>query len=399
MMKRGLLEAGLTMLATPTGQGGALSGISRGLLAGVQGARGDYDKQREKALGLDKSAGLGEWRELTKNLSPDDMVKAQRIKLGLQGRASGAAVKYAEVRGADGRTRWMAFDPNDPNKVQLAGGEQVVSVSDNPPVAMSPDQINQTAQKMRADGGNPDEVARWADQQFSAYQLALGAGNSPYQQPSYKPTPLAGGMMTSRAPEEEAEAKKRAEYQAELDYAAQIEAAKAAAKAGVEAQYAPQIAAATESAKIGAENEAKLVAGAPDAMRKSLQLFTLLDKAIKHPGRQAATGTSAAVPWDFAYGSDAKDFLTIQKQLEGKAFLEAFESLKGGGQITQIEGEKATQAMARLDRAQSEGAYVEALNELKAIAASAYARAKKRTGAQPAQPSGNKFGRFVIEEN
>lgn len=55
MMKRGLLEAGLTMLATPTGAGNSpVMGIARGLLAGQQGVRADAEDARSKALGLDQ---------------------------------------------------------------------------------------------------------------------------------------------------------------------------------------------------------------------------------------------------------------------------------------------------------------------------------------------------------
>ena len=52
-------------------------------------------------------------------------------------------------------------------------------------------------------------------------------------------------------------------------------------------------------------------------------------------------------------------------QIRGDVFLQAFSTLKGGGQITEIEGEKATQAQARLSTAQSEEDFRAALNELK----------------------------------
>jgi hypothetical protein len=51
--------------------------------------------------------------------------------------------------------------------------------------------------------------------------------------------------------------------------------------------------------------------------------------------------------------------------LNGQAFLQAFESLKGAGQITEIEGTKATQAIGRLDSAQSAEDYQQALTELR----------------------------------
>jgi len=47
--------------------------------------------------------------------------------------------------------------------------------------------------------------------------------------------------------------------------------------------------------------------------------------------------------------------------------LQAFESLKGGGHITEIEGQKATQAIGRLDASQSPEDYRNALTELKGL--------------------------------
>lgn len=57
------------------------------------------------------------------------------------------------------------------------------------------------------------------------------------------------------------------------------------------------------------------------------------------------------------------DLLARVEQISGRAFLEAFETLKGGGQITEIEGQRATQAIARLQRTQSPEAFQEALFE------------------------------------
>lgn len=52
-------------------------------------------------------------------------------------------------------------------------------------------------------------------------------------------------------------------------------------------------------------------------------------------------------------------------QIKGGVFLQAFETLKGGGPITDLEGEKAEQAMARLGTSQSLEDFQEALNELR----------------------------------
>ena len=96
------------------------------------------------------------------------------------------------------------------------------------------------------------------------------------------------------------------------------------------------------------------------------------------------------------------DLLARVEQISGRAFLEAFETLKGGGQITEIEGQKATQAIARLQRTQSPEAFQEALfefadivrrgiersrNELRILPEIAPAPRSQNGGAQPA-PSG-----------
>ena len=64
--------------------------------------------------------------------------------------------------------------------------------------------------------------------------------------------------------------------------------------------------------------------------------------------------------------SQAGEDLNVRvAQLQGKVFLEAFQSLKGAGAITEREGIAATEAGARLRRTQSGPAYIKALNELK----------------------------------
>lgn len=73
-------------------------------------------------------------------------------------------------------------------------------------------------------------------------------------------------------------------------------------------------------------------------------------------------------------------------QLEGKNFLQAFNDLKGGGQITEIEGKKATEAMARLRPDMDPKDYRAALEELRDIVRAARQRAiDNAAGAKPQQ--------------
>jgi hypothetical protein len=114
----------------------------------------------------------------------------------------------------------------------------------------------------------------------------------------------------------------------------------------------------------------------------------VIDKALKHPGRETATGLSgAADPRNYVWGTDATDFKTVLDQIGGAAFLQAFESLKGGGAITEVEGKKATDAMARLNRAQSDKEFKSSLDELRGVMTTGYKRLSgKDYAGQPAAP-------------
>lgn len=70
----------------------------------------------------------------------------------------------------------------------------------------------------------------------------------------------------------------------------------------------------------------------------------------------------------------------IIDQLRGQAFLQAFEGLKGGGAITEIEGQKAEQAIARLSQTQYESDFAQALKELRDIMAVGMERARQQRG-------------------
>lgn len=99
-----------------------------------------------------------------------------------------------------------------------------------------------------------------------------------------------------------------------------------------------------------------------------------------HPGRGFGTGSTGILPG--VPGTQQRDFIALVDQAKGKAFLEAFNSLKGGGAITEMEGKKATDAIARLDRTQSETGFLKALDDLEAVIRSGVARAQKKAGGQ-----------------
>ena len=116
----------------------------------------------------------------------------------------------------------------------------------------------------------------------------------------------------------------------------------------------------TRAAKL-AETERKRIVNADSAF----DAITLIDDIYKDPALSSVTGMiQGRVP---ALSQAGTDLVVKIDQLKGKAFLQAFETLKGGGQITEREGLAATKAIARLERQQSPEAYKESLMALRSV--------------------------------
>ena len=116
--------------------------------------------------------------------------------------------------------------------------------------------------------------------------------------------------------------------------------------------------------------------------------LTVIDKALDHPGRETATGVSGAIdPRNYIPGTQATDFRVVLDQINGTAFLQAFESLKGGGQITNVEGQKGTDAIARLNRAQSDEEFKVALEDLRGVMEKGYERLTGQQAPQRPKPT------------
>ena len=114
---------------------------------------------------------------------------------------------------------------------------------------------------------------------------------------------------------------------------------------------------ATEVAAVEGQKSA-LAATAEDSIR-------LIDSIISDPALPAITGMlQGRLPPMTQAGTD---LLAKIDQVQGQAFLRAFESLKGGGAITEREGLAAERAIARLQRSQSTDAMIESLKEFQTI--------------------------------
>ena len=99
-----------------------------------------------------------------------------------------------------------------------------------------------------------------------------------------------------------------------------------------------------------------------------------------HPGFESAVGISAAPLSGFIPGTATTDFKERFKQLGGQTFLQAYDALRGGGQITEIEGAKATAALNRMSLAQSEVEFIKAAREFEENVTKGMELAAKRAG-------------------
>ena len=97
-----------------------------------------------------------------------------------------------------------------------------------------------------------------------------------------------------------------------------------------------------------------------------------------HPGFEYAVGFG--LPVQMVPGTEAANFKTLFDQIKGSAFLQAFETLKGGGQISEKEGEKATSALNRMSLAQTEPEFIRAALEFKSVVQKGIANAKTKAG-------------------
>lgn len=105
-----------------------------------------------------------------------------------------------------------------------------------------------------------------------------------------------------------------------------------------------------------------------------------------HPGFRAAVG--AGVGERFIPGTDAAGFQALYDQVTGGAFLQAYETLKGTGQITEIEGKKATAAITRMNLAQNEKEFIAAAREFQSAIRTGVKNARAKAGKPTAVGAG-----------
>lgn len=141
------------------------------------------------------------------------------------------------------------------------------------------------------------------------------------------------------------------------------------------------------------KSQQEMAASLPSAIATAEQGIKDIDNLIgsedgrvkEHSGLSGSVGSK-----DLSYlygmkekpfgGTDNANFEAILNKVKGKAFLQAFQSLKGGGSITEKEGTKAEDAIAALDTAQSDDQFKQSLSDLRQIMKDGIERQKKMAG-------------------
>lgn len=147
----------------------------------------------------------------------------------------------------------------------------------------------------------------------------------------------------------------------------------------------PEYQAAQETAKVSARESVQRGAEAtghlPKVQASAENARNMVNGILNHPGFSSTVGVTAMPGARFVPGTKEADFMSRMDQLKGSAFLQAFETLKGGGQITEVEGKKATDAINRMSISTSENEFKSAAQDFLSVVNRAEQNAQRAAGA------------------
>ena len=243
-----------------------------------------------------------------------------------------------------------------------------------------------TPQSRTANLGGDMPMMRNTEAQYQVGQQVKG------RNPNLSPYPGSAQVPLSRVAGE-AEARRETPAQIKARKAAELQATEDFEEANKGTRLAREREKVFEGER--AKKDAAFVDSYSDATTKGRTTLNVIDQMIgdariekgklvvpkggrrPHPGFEGVVGMG--VPGvRFIPGTQAASFDALFRQAEGGAFLQAYESLRGTGQITEIEGTKATSALTRMERSQSEAEFVKAAREFADVIRGAVDRADKR---------------------
>lgn len=135
-----------------------------------------------------------------------------------------------------------------------------------------------------------------------------------------------------------------------------------------------------ESAKAEGKAQGAARATLPSDLQSGESAVKEIDQLLSSKGFNEVFGSVDQFRPNWTMTAEGKDALTRFNQLKGRAFLQAYSMLKGGGQITEVEGAKAENAMARLDRALSEDEAKAALTDFRDAITTGMQKMRQKAG-------------------
>jgi len=118
-------------------------------------------------------------------------------------------------------------------------------------------------------------------------------------------------------------------------------------------------------AKVRAEDKAKASVAIEETRNTARIMTEDIRTALEHEGMSSVVGMpSTGKLMRYVGGSPEAGFQGLHDKIQSEAFTQMFEKIKGGGSITEREGEKATEAFSRLDTALSEKEYRQVAEDL-----------------------------------
>lgn len=225
-------------------------------------------------------AGLAEFQALTKGLSEDDVMKARRVRLGLDPRQSSAAIGYQKITGPDGREYLVATDPRGVGATTIGGGPGFGTFGSQQQPMQAPDKA-----RMEADIALANELARAGFDPDKIDAFLASRGRMAEQQAAPQgPNPFAGPT-----PQEKAYAAEMGQQRAQLDILPK--------RGTMEAIIAGMKAKAEADAKAAADRQSQMATKQIDAQRT----LSLLDEAERL--LPMSTGSSAGNVVDSVAGA------------------------------------------------------------------------------------------------
>lgn len=266
-------------------------------------------------------SGQREFEAMTKGLSAEDRLRAQRIKVGLDPRAVSGSSKTFMVKGRDGSERPGIFDPATQEYKVFDGGAwrsigadeaaQAVPTSALPSTSAAPkpsvEELLRQATRMANEGGpgkNQAAAQTWLNQQVEAN--------------GYRPAaPTPADLAVGRPAEAEAGAVQNAKNASDLAYLPQSERVKADAAVDQATRTAAGKAAVEANAK-DTEEASRRQKDANDTLSLLDEAERILPQATGSRGGQALDDAAAMVGQSTTGAQATAQLQTIAGQITSK---------------------------------------------------------------------------------